>query len=490
MRVGFKQIVTAAAGILLAGTASAYGQVDAGTPEVEPVEPTAEPAAPQSQVSGLVEPRDPPESGGRKTGRVLLYPVRGLWYVVWAPVRGFAWAYDRYAIPNRIRRIFFSEDGRVGLFPIFAYKSGFGITAGARFEVRELLSPGSRLRLSATYRGEVLQSYILRHRTGELFGPAVEVETTVGFETFPRSRFFGIGNGDQEPAGTHMGDVDALRDDTAVGTVFYYDAFSAETAVSVDVPGPVRVRLAGGYRLRDFDEDVDVDVDDDDDRFDLDDDDWAIDEIYDVNRLVGWQENLSNVYGEAALILNTLRPGDRALSAAMPATGWYLRGRLGLVGGLSDDPSEYWRYGADVQRYIDLYGGDRILALRASFEGVSGSMSDVPFSDLPRLGGPILLRGYQQDRFRDRRAGVATVEYQWGVDRNVSAFLFADAGRVWRNLDDLDLGLDELRVGFGGGLEIHSMKNFIGRAMLASSKDGSAFLTLSFDPLYDAKGRP
>lgn len=497
MPVVFKQISLATVLFLVGVSAEAYAQVDAGTtqsdaapparPHVEPLAPEpppppTDPAYPPERASGLEVPRDPPDGTGRRVGRVMLAPLRGLWLVVWSPVRLFAWSYDRYALRRRARATFFSEGGGFGFFPVLAYKSSFGITAGARLEVRDVFNVGSRLRLTATYRGEVLQAYTLRHRTGRLFGRAIELETRAGFETFPKSRFYGIGNGDQQIAGTLM-NVDPLTDDTAVGTIYYHDAATAELAAIADVPGPFWVRLSGGYELRDFDDDFndgDVDVDD---RNDLDDDHLEISDVYDPARIPGFQGDLSNVQVEAAVVFSTLRQERRDLSHAMPSAGWYVRGRLGYAAGLDDDPSNYLRWGLDVQRYLDLYRGDRVLVLRAYVEGVSGSLADVPFTDLPRLGGSAFLRGYQQDRFRDRRAGFASVEYQWGIDRNLSAFVFTDVGRVWRNLDDLQEG--DPRVGFGGGLQVHTMKNFLARAMATSSADGRIFVFLSFDPLVE-----
>lgn len=496
-----KHISLAAVLFLVGVPAEAYAQVDAGTteqnaapparPPVAPPDeplavdrppPPADPAFPPDRASGLASPRDAPDGTGRRVGRVVLAPFRGLWFVVWSPVRLFAWSYDRYALRRRARATFFSEGGGFGFFPVLAYKSSFGVTAGARVEIRDVFAVGSKLRLTATYRGEVLQAYTLRHRTGELFGRSIELETRAGYETFPKSRFYGIGNGDQQVAGTLM-NVDPLTDDTAVGTIYFHDAATAEVAVIADVPGPFWVRLSGGYQLRDFDDDFNDDDVDVDDRNDLDDEQLEISDVYDPARIPGFQDDLSNVQAEAALVFTTLRQERRDLSKAVPSAGWYVRGRLGYAAGLDADPSNYLRWGLDVQRYLNLYRGDRVLVLRAVVEGVSGSLADVPFTDLPRLGGSVLLRGYQQDRFRDRRAGVASLEYQWGVDRNLSAFVFTDVGRVWRNLDDLQEG--DLRVGFGGGLDLHTMKNFIARAMVTSSADGRIFVLLSFDPLVE-----
>lgn len=514
MTDGFKRIMITlcvlAADLALQPRTLAHAQVDPGTtapdaprdpPPVtgqnsdpaasgagdSPVLPAAvsEPERALGEVSGLVEARDPEESGGRRAARIALYPIRGLWFVVWAPIRGLAWAYDRFAVPTRLRRWFFSEDGRVGLFPVASYQNGFGVGGGARFVLRDLFAERARLRVTATYGGEVLQSYTAKYRSGRLLGRHAELEVAAGFQTFPRNRFFGIGNGDRldfdeldpdepRPPGLPM-NVDALNDPTAVDTRYYYDAFTAEATLAAKLPGPFRLRANGGYRLRHFEVDPGGDEDD-----------IPIGAVYDVTKLVGFPEDLSNIYVEASLVVDTLRQDRFDLSRATPSAGWYVTGKLGYAQGLSDDPSEYWRWGVDVQRYLDLFRGDRILVLRATLEGVTGSLADVPFIDLPKLGGPVLLRGYQQDRFRDRQAGMASAEYQWGVDRNVSAFVFTDVGRVWRGYDDFaDTELGDLRVGFGGGLQLHSMKSFLARLMLAGSKDGDFLFLFSFDPLYD-----
>jgi hypothetical protein len=432
----------------------------------------AEPEVAPGAAAGLVEPRDAPASLGRRVARGALLPVRGLWLVAWAPLRGAAWAYDRFAVQTRVRRIFFSEDGRLGLFPIAAYKSGFGFGGGARFVLRDTLGADSRLRLTATYGGEVLQAYTARYRSGRLLGDVAELELAGGYETFPRARFFGIGNGDQVPVDEVMGAaIDPLRDRTAADTRYYHDTTVAEAALSARAGGPVALRLAAEYRRRTFDPDPGNAAD------------TPVTAVYDPGRLIGFEPGLSALRIEGSLVIDALRQDRFYLSRAAPASGWYLAARVGLTLGQGDDPSSYGRWALDLQRYIDLYRGDRVLVLRAAVEAVTGELAEVPFDELPRLGGPVLLRGYPQDRFRDRHAGLASAEYQWGVDRNVTAFLFADAGRVWRDLDDLETG--PLRVGFGGGLQLHTLKSFLARVMLASSRDGGVFFQLGFDPLAD-----
>jgi hypothetical protein len=436
-------------------------------PRTEEISPSAPEGTP-ADVSGLVESRDPPEAGSRRAGRILLLPLRGVWFVLWSPIRLAAWAYDRFAVQTRFRQIFFSEDGRLGLFPTAGYKTGFGPSAGARFVLRDLFADKARLKLEATYGGEVVQAYKLRYKSGKLFGRS-ELDLKAGFETFPRNRFFGFGNGDEAAPGA-MG-VNPLIDNTAIDTRFYYDAFAVETGYSLDLPGPFRGRLGAGYRLREFDLE------------EKEDGDLNTFEVYDPAHLAGAMDGLSNVYGEAALVLDTLRQPQFYVSQAIPSRGWYAVARAGYAKGFDKDPSDYLRWGLDVQRYINLYADDRILMLRGVIEGVTGELADIPFLDVPKLGGGALLRGYPQDRFRDRQAGVISAEYQWSVDRNVAAFLFTDAGRVWRNREELGNG--NFRVGFGGGIQLHSMKNFLARALLASSIDGGVFFLFSLDPLFE-----
>lgn len=464
-------VAVLAAGVSHAQPPPAPPPASEPAPPAEPAASPPEPEVPAAAASGLVVARDPDESSGRVAARVALFPVRALWYVLWSPVRLAAWAYDRFAIGRRARQVFFSEDGRLGVFPIAVWKSGFGPTGGVRMVVRDVLAPASRVRVEAIYGGEVLQAYKLHARTGRLLGRRAELDFRAEFETFPRSRFFGIGNGDlAPPPAMPVMPVDAVRDPTAVDTRFYSDAYTLQTTLALDLPGPFHVRPSVGFRIRDFDRDQGFD------------DELGTLEVYDPAGLIGF-DGLATVYGGFEVVADTLRQPRFYLSKAAPSTGWYAVARAHGYHGTGDDPSDFVRWGIDVQRYLDLHGGDRVLALRAVYQGVTGSLARVPFIDLPALGGAQLLRGYDQDRFRDRQAGVASVEYQWGIDRLMTAFLFTDVGRVWRNRDDLATG--DLRVGFGGGLQLHTMKSFLARVMIASSIDGGVFFLFSLDPLFE-----
>ena len=163
-------------------------------------------------------------------------------------------------------------------------------------------------------------------------------------------------------------------------------------------------------------------------------------------------------------------------------TGLYVGRHHRLDGG-----TDYWRVGFDVQQLIRISSGPKVLLLRAHGEGVSKGVEDVPFFELPSLGGSRFLRGYPRDRFRDRVAFVGSAEYQWDLLRTFSAGLFVDVGRVYRTVHHLEL--DDLRLGYGAELHWFGEKSLWLRAAVASSIDGGLEVFLSFDPVTDLDRR-
>ena len=161
------------------------------------------------------------------------------------------------------------------------------------------------------------------------------------------------------------------------------------------------------------------------------------------------------------------------MPASAPSTGWRTLAFGGPAWGIDGDRTNYLRYGLEARRYFDLYAGDRVLLLRAYAEGVTavGAGGYVPFTDLPRLGGPQQLRGYTRDRFRDRLAVLGTVEYRYPIWNELAGFLFVDAGRVLRGRRCAGhagaIAAAGLRVGGGGGLEMHQGNRFRMRGQLA-----------------------
>jgi hypothetical protein len=204
-----------------------------------------------------------------------------------------------------------------------------------------------------------------------------------------------------------------------------------------------------------------------------------IDTSYDAGGLVGWS-GVRSGYGELEL-----RWDSRGRVTPYESSAVFVAGRLVsmfsgrehvLAGG-----HDFWRYGFDAQQFFRIAAGPRVLMLRVHGEAVSGSREDVPFMDLPRLGGLSYLRGYPLDRFRDRVATFGSAEYEWDLAMRVQASAFVDIGRVYDSIDTVSI--DHLRVGYGFALELHTEQSFLVQVGLASSIDGGLMFNLGFNPV-------
>jgi outer membrane protein assembly factor BamA len=77
---------------------------------------------------------------------------------------------------------------------------------------------------------------------------------------------------------------------------------------------------------------------------------------------------------------------------------------------------------------------------------------DTPIQELSSLGGPDLLRGFQEFRFRDRLAVFAQAEYRWQTWKSIGFVFYGGAGQVATGI--AALALPELRYTLGTGLRL------------------------------------
>jgi hypothetical protein len=475
--------------------------VDAGPPPdaaatppapPEPPEPpeVEQPAPPQRHTAESVKDAPLPDEArgltrgepgpgpGRTVARVLLFPVRVIVWLVAAPIRGTLWAYERYRLRDRWKAIFFNDEETIGLYPVAFFETGFGFNVGARFIHRDLFGNGERFKARASFGGRFQQIYAAGFDSGQLMGELVELELEAQYEIRPHDQFFGIGNGDQ--VDDVAAPIDPYDDPTAVDSRFRQTTGRVSALADVLLIGPLSGRLSSAVLWKSFDRSDLADIEDDED----------IANHYQLDALPAFEDGANYVYSEFELRYDTRRPANRFEAASVPSQGLLVSGFTGLASGFEGARTAYVRYGTDLQAYINLGASPRALVLRALVEGIEGDLEQVPFVDLPRLGGPILLRGYKQDRFRDRVMALGSAEYQFDVSNMFSAFLFVDGGRVYRDLTQVkEEGADDLRVGYGGGLQLHTDRTFIGRFSVASSIDGGVLFHLSLDPVYDPKAR-
>jgi len=213
----------------------------------------------------------------------------------------------------------------------------------------------------------------------------------------------------------------------------------------------------------------------------------AIDEVFMTDRLAGFDDGVRNTYGELELRWDSRGRANDYEPISVISSGQLLALFAGRVTPLDADGKDFWRYGVDAQQFFRVGPGPRVIALRAQTEAVTGNRDDVPFTELPRLGGKDVLRGYPSDRFRDKVAMVSSLDYQFDLMPNLSASLFVDAGRVQSSVSDFETS--DLRVGYGMQFDLHTSRSFLARASIASSIDGGVFFNFGLDPVFELDGR-
>jgi hypothetical protein len=391
---------------------------------------------------------DDDDDPGRMILRGVLFVPRAVTFVLFAPIRGILWLIETYDIPERLIDVFYNDDRTFGVFPTLIVESGFGVGAGARLVARDLLAEDTKLVLSGGYGGRFRQTYRAELSTGSLISDWLELGVEGRYEERPKDYFFGIG--------AAAGD-DEVRIQRTRGQAVLFARF-----VPADI---LRFTLSGLYSH------------------------WAIesspeDPAADLDR---FRSPIDLAYQELFVEIDTREPAHRMIFDSTPSHGIYLGGAVGLTEIFSEPSSRYWRWSADGEWLIDLMYGNRVLALGAHVESVTGRLDQIPLVELPRLGGPRLLRGYERDRFQDRASAVVSAEYRFPISGHALGYLFVDGGRVFRTLEDFSF--ESWRLGFGGGFDLYSRSNELLRVQAAGSKDGDFHLNLVFGADFDHEPR-
>lgn len=414
------------------------------------------------------------DSTPRLIGRGILFLPRLAVQAVSAPFRGAIYVNEKYRVHEKVYGLLFNDAGTMGIFPTVDIESGFGFSAGGKFVHRDLLGERERFSFSAQGGGRFRSAFRTHLTTGERLG-RLSLGVRGEYDRRPKEAFYGIGNGGTaDPAEPEMASgepIDALADDAAVKARYRQQLMRATAEAQVRVSGPLKVTASGA--LTDY-------------QIGRSDEGPAIDELYATSSLVGW-EGLQLGYAELEVRWDTRRRSSGWEPPALPSAGSFAAVYGGRVHRIDGGGGDYWRYGTDLQHYFRIGRGPRVLAARAHLEGVTGARDEVTFLDMPMLGGSSVLRGYPGERFRDRIAALASLDYVWDLSQMFAARVFTDVGRVFASADDATV--NDLRLGYGIGLEAYTKSSFAVRTSLASSIDGGLFLNLSFSPVFEVDGR-
>ncbi len=484
------------AAVLLAACAVAQAQPapDAGVddaprappePPKDPVPTKAEIAAPVGDTaqsvrgkplpgseSGRLDPVDPGDSTGRLIGRGLLWIPRLPFEILLLPIRGVVYLGERYHAVDTVTEIFTTDSHHLALYPTALFETGFGFNVGVRGFVKDVLGKGEKLKARAAFGGEFLWTTQLGLDTGHLLPGPVTAGAEALYAQRDRERFFGYGNTDSQMPPALP--IDPLGPDAGIASRYRIKVRRASAHVTVRLPEDLHVTVTSSLQDKNYGADSPDKTNPD------------LQDVYQLDQLPGYRAGTRFSYNELEVGWDTRRQADPWDASGMRSTGGLALAYGGYQHALDDGP-DFFRVGIDLQRYIRLTARPRTLQFRLWAEAVTGKREEVPFTELPRIGGADLLRGYELDRFRDRVATVAQVSYTWAAASWLAPVLFVDVGRVYSGLDSLSF--DHPRVGFGAALEAYNRRGLLVRAQLASSADGGLFAFIALNPAYDAIAR-
>lgn len=358
---------------------------------------------------------------------VLLLPRLAVSVVFWPIDQLAVLVDDNHLLDYLDHLLYFDDRHEFGWSPTLSYASSFGPTVGAKLFHKSLFGHGENARLSAQYLGRYVQSYDLRFEAERLGGSRAWFELRGRFEAESGALFSGIGINRSgatgpmlDPRGSQQRSY--FAQDRALGLL-------RAGYTAGEIGSLVKLGATAVFNQRNFARNTS--------------DKAQTQDLYDTTLLPGWNGEVRTL--ELQLNLITDLRSNRGLTG----DGFYFEGFAGIVPKL--DRYGYVHYGAELSYTIDLYHHTRLLTFRTALESVHGAQSEIPFSDLPRLGGADRLRGYVEGRFRDRHATLASVEYRYPIHKNVEGELFVDAGYVSRRYRDL-YDLRDWKLGYGGGL--------------------------------------
>jgi outer membrane protein assembly factor BamA len=390
----------------------------------------AAPVKPEDARQYAEPPGTEPEDVALFVPRLALSIPRYALKAVFYPVREGVRYLDRHAVIERVVDVLYNDERTAAVVPTFGIDSYFGPSFGLKAFHEDLAGHGEYGSAEARFGGVYQVATQLHFQANQFADSPLWLESVARYESEPALLFQGVGNGSVSEG------TDLNPRAGAVETRYSQERVLGllRAGYSYGKPGELlRFGATGIYNVRDFGPRHRGD-------------DASIEQVYDTGALVGFDRRVPTLEADLNLVI------DLRDVAGATGSGGYLELFGGRVPKLGD--YGFWHHGVELTGYIDLYRRTRVLVLRAMLEAVEGKDADIPFSELPRLGGPHRLRGYPLDRFRDEKAALGTLEYHYPIHQYVAGALFVDVGRVEQRYRDFLDG--NWHAGAGGGFIVRS----------------------------------
>ena len=383
---------------------------------------------PQPRANDLSQKPEPEDAENKWPYRLLAVPE-----VAWGgfvyPFKKLAIAYEQHDFMNRALDLFMNDERTAGVFPKFALggtlSSGIGFTAFNN----NLFRQNKEARLSyilATRENQVAE---LSYRDPSLFGSQWFLDSNTFWLDFDESHFFPGGNRAREQDQTNF-ELKQVAWDVTLGR---------------KLPGNFSAALTGRLLIAD---------------------------ATPSDRLPATPVSVAgNNISMTALAIEPSLSYDSRDNPFRPTRGWFAEGAFTYTDQIDRDQFRYLGYRMEIQRYIPVFHGDRVLLLRAYLakqDTVGGGA--IPFYELNLLDLNNGLRGFDRGRWQDRGALLFNVEWRFPVWQDVEGDIFLDEGQVFGDYHDIQL--KQFRYSAGAGLRFVTNRKFGFRFQVAASEDG------------------
>ena len=176
---------------------------------------------------------------------------------------------------------------------------------------------------------------------------------------------------------------------------------------------------------------------------------YALDDFAFSNRQPGGLLDRAAVTGSNGGRVSGLGPGlnfDTRNSIFFPSSGWWVDAVWLTESRWTGSDFRYQRWTLDVSRY-QLLGQRMVWAVNglATF-----SAGDIPFFQMPRMGGIKRMRGYLDGKYRDRQMLLLQTELRRPLFWRIGAAVFGGLG--WVAEDVHQFALEHTRYNYGFGL--------------------------------------
>ena len=314
--------------------------------------------------------------------------------------------------------------------------------------VKEKL-PDSSLKLSGMWSLDHIIDYQVRLKQERIAGTGFFAGGILGYQKKGEEHFYGIGP------------------DTSLGDGTSYRLEKTTLALPIGYEIQDRIKIEGRFAY----DNVNITNGEDGGS-------GIIDEIF----VLGRKQQIPGLGGDEILRWGINFEHDNRNSKDLPTTGGYERLHFSFNKGI-ESSAGYFKYRAEAAHFMKVFSERQVMGIRGVFEHnneVPGR--DVPFFDMPRLGGfgayPQLgdvQRGFRRDRFYDESLMLLNLEYRWTVwnyrDWRMDSVLFWDEGQVFGDFSNFQW--KDFSSSYGTGLRIALQSDVLLDIELARSHEGT-----------------